>query len=295
MEWYDGLYQETFTAMHMKTHSKGIYHFLFAENHFRYLPALVRKGNHRVIGTFHATADEFDRVMRMKEHFKWLDAAVVVSHSQVAHMESLMGKDQVFFVPHGMDTDYFTPGRAEKSGRVKLCLCVGHHHRDYATLCETAGIVKREDPEVRFILVNRVFAAYLSLEQQEHFRKLFAAAGNIELRTNLTDDELLDLYRASDLLVLPLLDSTANVALLESLSCGLPSVITDVGGIRDYVDEQCSVIAPLHDAGTMASQILELSNDPVRRQRLSLAARERALTFDWKRIAQQMNQVYEKM
>ncbi len=295
MEWYDGLYQELFTALHMQSHSKGLYHFLFVENHFRYLPALVRKGKHRVIGTFHATGDEFGRIMRRQDHFNWLDFAVVVSQCQLPHMEALLGKDKVFFVPHGVDTEYFTPGSEEKSGEIKSCLCVGHHHRDFAALCETAKLVKNEDPAVRFTVVDRVFSVYLSLEEQNHFRKRFTEAGNIELRTDLTDDELLELYRSSDLLVLPLFDATANVALLESLSCGLPAVITDVGGVRDYADESCSGFASPQDAQKMSALILELSGDPVRRQKLSRAARERALTFDWTRIVEQMQEVYARL
>jgi glycosyltransferase involved in cell wall biosynthesis len=38
-------------------------------------------------------------------------------------------------------------------------------------------------------------------------------------------------------LLLPLLDSTANNGLLEGMACGLPVIITDVGGVRDYAKE----------------------------------------------------------
>ncbi len=51
---------------------------------------------------------------------------------------------------------------------------------------------------------------------------------------NLTDDELRNLICSCYLTLVPMNDSGANTAIVESLACGTPVVTTDVGGIRDY-------------------------------------------------------------
>lgn len=291
MEWYDGLYAELFTAMHMRKHAGALYHFFFAENDYRYLPALKPAKDHNVVATFHATPSEFGRVMKHTNHLKSLDAAIVVAGNQISVLQNVMGKDKVFFVPHGVDTDYFTP-LSVPFRSVKRCLCVGHHHRDFETLARVAAIVKKGDSSARFVVVNRVFSTYFSREQQTKIEQSFESAGNIELRKDLSDEELLHLYQTSDLMVLPLFDATANVAVLEAISCGLPLVVTDLDGIRDYAGND-ALYAPAQDAGAMAGHVLRILHDSKERDSLSNQTRNRALRYDWGTIAEQVRQVYD--
>jgi glycosyltransferase involved in cell wall biosynthesis len=290
MEWYNGLAMELFTALHMRKHRNAIYHFLFGENDYRYIQKFAPKLDHKIVCTFHSPPDEFARVMKQLEHLSHLDAAIVVASNQKPMLDALLGTENVFVVPHGIETSHFTPGNDEVQPRV--CLCVGHHHRDLDTLCELASILKTEDPEVRLILIDRVFSTYRTGEEQRRFLEKFELLGNIQRRENVSDRELLSLYRTTSLLLLPLTDTTANISLLEALSCGLPVVATDVGGIRDYVDLDCAALTPPKDAKTMAEKVLQILDDSSLRLRMSEASRQRALLFDWKVIAEQLQSVY---
>jgi glycosyltransferase involved in cell wall biosynthesis len=294
MEWYDGMYAELFTALHMRRPGSRIYHFLFAERDFRYLPKLWPKYRHKVIGTFHATPREFEKVMKYTEHLKSIDAAIVVAKNQIPVLESIIGKEKVFSIPLGVETGYFLPPDQNYTPG-KTCICVGHHHRDFQTLGEVAAIIKKHDPEVRIIVVDRVFSTYLSLEQQQTYKASFASAGNVELRADLTDEELLRLYQASDLMILPLFDSTANTAILEAMSCGLPLVVTDVGGVRDYVDPRGAAFVAPQDAETMADHVIRILQNREERERLSRSSRNQALSFDWRVIADKVKTLYHQV
>ena len=70
----------------------------------------------------------------------------------------------------------------------------------------------------------------------------------------LTDDELLALYQRSSLLLLPLLDATANNAILEAMACGLPIVTTDLPGLGTYVDPS---FADLLTAGDVEAAVID--------------------------------------
>jgi glycosyltransferase involved in cell wall biosynthesis len=96
-------------------------------------------------------------------------------------------------------------------------------------------------------------------------------------------------------MVLPLLDTTGNLAVLEAISCGLPIVVSDVGGIRDYLDSSCASFAAPKDAKTMANHVLQLLQNPKGREELSEGCRKKALSFDWHRIAEQMKELYESI
>jgi glycosyltransferase involved in cell wall biosynthesis len=172
---------------------------------------------------------------------------------------------------------------------------VGHHHRDFETLARAAAIVREKDPEVRFIVVDRVFYLYFTDEEQKKIKNSFALAENIELKTDLTDAELLEMYQRSDLMVLPMFEATANVALLEAISCGLPVVVSDIDGVADYVSSSEAVLAPVRDAQRMADHVLDLIEDRQQREMLAIASRKRALDFDWRVIAEQIKEVYKKV
>jgi len=294
MEWYDGLYGELFTSFHMRRHEPAIYHFLFAENDFCYLPKLRPIHPHKVICTFHATPGEFARVMNETGHLEFIDAAIVVASNQVPVLEPIVGKDKVFSIPHGVDSDYFIPP-SQMHNSTKTCICVGHHHRDFDTLARVATLIREVDPDVHLIVIDRAFSLHFSLDQQHRFTESFASAGNVELRTHVTDEELLRLYQSSDLMILPLFDTTANVAVLEALSCGLPLVVTDIGGIRDYIDPDGAAFALPQDAESMADHVIRLLRNPDERERLSQLSRNKALSFQWRSVAEKVKTLYRHL
>ena len=55
------------------------------------------------------------------------------------------------------------------------------------------------------------------------------------------------------------------VALIEALAAGVPGVSTDVGGVRDVIEEGVSgLLAPAGDARTLAAHVESLLQDPAR-------------------------------
>lgn len=72
----------------------------------------------------------------------------------------------------------------------------------------------------------------------------------------MSEEDLLVAYRQADLLALPLKDCTANNSILEAMACGLSVVTTDIGGIRDYVDDTCALLSARGDAEEMAKNIM---------------------------------------
>ena len=77
-------------------------------------------------------------------------------------------------------------------------------------------------------------------------------------------------------------------------SCGLPVVATDVGGVREHVDEQCATLVESGDAQGMVRAVLDIIGDRSRRERMGLASRQRALSFDWARVGERQLDVYRE-
>jgi glycosyltransferase involved in cell wall biosynthesis len=62
---------------------------------------------------------------------------------------------------------------------------------------------------------------------------------------------------------------------LEAQACGVPQVVTDVGGTREAVTAETGLVVPPHDPRALAGAIIELLHDPARRAAMSAASRAR--------------------
>lgn len=79
----------------------------------------------------------------------------------------------------------------------------------------------------------------------------------------------IDLYRRSDIYVLPSETEGCPISLLEALSFGLPAVVTSVGGIPDFFeDERMGFLVEDTSPGNLAALLEKLIND--RETRLSM-------------------------
>ena len=69
---------------------------------------------------------------------------------------------------------------------------------------------------------------------------------------------------------------------LEAMACGVPVLLTDSGGVRDYARhmDNC-VVTPPRDPNALACRIVELVEDPDTLTRIARAGRETARGFTW--------------
>ncbi|MBW2718968.1 MAG: glycosyltransferase family 4 protein, partial [Deltaproteobacteria bacterium] len=83
-----------------------------------------------------------------------------------------------------------------------------------------------------------------------------------------SEEELVELYRAGTLFVMPNIVVPGDmegfgIVMLEAGACGLPTLAADLEGIRDVIDEGVNGwLAPPEDPSAFAAQIESLLDDP---------------------------------
>ena len=87
------------------------------------------------------------------------------------------------------------------------------------------------------------------------------------------------------------------MAALEAMSCGLPVVASNIGGLHEVVEDgDTGFLFDPHDAQGMSSMITELCRDDARRKGIGLKARERAKRdFGKDKIIDEYVEFYEEV
>jgi glycosyltransferase involved in cell wall biosynthesis len=104
-------------------------------------------------------------------------------------------------------------------------------------------------------------------------------------------------YQAADIFVLPSLSESCGLALLEAMACGLPVVITEVGGMVEHVQDGLNgFVVPPRDPAALAAALRRLIHDAELRQamgeRNAQRIRER---YTWDAVADAYLATYKRV
>jgi glycosyltransferase involved in cell wall biosynthesis len=208
-----------------------------------------------------------------------MDRITVVSPEQADYFAGLVTSERVRLTPHGVDTDFFTPGLDRVNGNRFRCLTVGSNYRDFAAIRATAMLLK-DDSAIEFHVVSHQPTGLEDLP-------------NVKCSSGLSDAELLAAYQESSLLFIPLTKVTANNAVLEAMATGLPVLSTDLPAMKLYLNDQCATLVARNVPGDFSDAIRFLSRHRQHALAMGRCARIRAEEFDWRRISASFADVYE--
>ena len=212
-----------------------------------------------------------------------LGALICLSEEQAVFFESFCDSP-VVRSRHGVCHDFFAPCGTEVGlGGEPRLLFVGGWLRDFGTLQAAMSEVWKKYPGVRLDCVvpreaRNGTAVYL-----------LARDPRVRWHAGISPESLRELYQGASLLFLPLLDSTANNAIVEAMACGLPVVTSDVGGVAEYLPVEGGARCIPRDAAHHALAVLEWLGNPTRRADASQPLRDVAvLRLDWTQIAAEL-------
>jgi glycosyltransferase involved in cell wall biosynthesis/predicted metal-dependent phosphoesterase TrpH len=210
-------------------------------------------------------------------------AAVLAPTRHVADALAARGMPGVGVWGRGVDTDLFTPERRDAGLRERLLdggdhviLSVGRlsHEKRIGVLLDAFARVGRVRPGARLVVVGEG-PARRELERTAPAGTTFVG----EARGR----ELAALYASADVFCFPSTTDTFGQVLLEAGASGLPVVAAAAGGALELVSHGTNgLLVTPDDPGLLAAALLELVENPARRQAFGGAglAAARARTWD---------------
>jgi len=264
----------------------SISHILYLEDSLPFLD-YWKKAPTNLIGTIHLPPSQWEH--NRLENLGKLSSAIILYQRDLGFFESYVGKNRVHFIRYGVDTEFFCPLSTEAQS-IKRILFAGHYLRNATMLHRVIVKLAKNHPDLQFDLLVPERS-----RNTDGLLQLFTHP-SVTWHKNLSDEELRHLYQTSYLLLLPMNNCGASTAIVESLSCGLPIVTTDVGGIRDYGGADIFPIVANDDDDAMIDLVEKYLNNQDLRNEIGINCREFAEEkLSWSTIAQQHLEVYDKL
>jgi glycosyltransferase involved in cell wall biosynthesis len=258
----------------------SIAHFLWADSACPKWPGLFHRKGARVIGTFHASVWRYRRALSRFRGFSRFDRVTAMSESQRPYLlEAGVPAERISVILHGVDAAFFRPGGRPPAGGPLRGLLVGSTERDHAFMAQV----------MRALPAGVLALSVLTCDAQKaHYRE----TPGVTLLAPLSDAQLLDAYRSADLFVIPMIDCTANNAMLEAMACGTPVLSNRVGGVPEYAGQDVSFILEDKSVDRWVDTIRDLAGRRDELEALRPRVRAWAERFDWPRVAPEYERVY---
>lgn len=229
------------------------------------------------------------RAGRLELHWlrKWAYRVMILNDGmrEEAFRESFT-TDRLYWMPNPVDTNEFSPCAAAERMELRrkfgiptdalVVIYTGRLAPEKALplFLQAFARTAQHCPETRLVLVGdgplrsslAESAATLGIAERVHF------AGRVD------PDEVRSWLRIADVFALASPSEGFACALLEAMSVGLPSVVTDIPANRQLIDDgEHGILAPSGDTVAFASALERLLRDASLRAHMGEAARRRAV------------------
>lgn len=226
-------------------------------------------------------------------------AHVVATCSDEADEVHRMGisRSKVSVIPHGVDLNLFTPqGSVAGRNGVRRIVSVGRllPHQGFDDLIRALPALDDTELVIAGGSANGRMRGDLEVRRLRALARVRGVARRVTFAGHLRHHELPALLRSADVVACTPWYESFGVAALEAMACGVPVVVTAVGGLVDtVVDGLTGIQVPPRNPGAIVKALRTLLSNDTRLELLGAAGRDRThARYSWSRIAAELMQVY---
>ena len=206
-------------------------------------------------------------------------------------------------ISNGVDLERFYPGKPEATvykkyslpRKKKIVLYVGRLDRDKSleTILKCIPQVVKETPEAHFVFAGSgsYSQEYLEIAREIKVSKYVTWAGYIPHESG----DLVNLYRAAGVFIMPSLESQ-SIAALEAMASGLPVIGADAGGLKEIIENKRNgLLFKMGSHRALARAVISLVKNESLSRRYGEYSQLLARRYDLTSTQKELVKIYEKV
>lgn len=224
--------------------------------------------------------------------------AIVSVNKFNAKWEKMYGADdeKIHVVYNGIDPNKFKPRPKPdhlKNTPTVVAAARIFELKDIITMIKSCAVVKQKVPNVQYLIYGDNNAVPEYTEKCNHLIKELNLDNNFKLLGSKPNPHLF--FCEGDISILTSISEGFPYTVIESMSCGVPVVATDVGGVSEALNQSCGILCKPKDAQQIGESVIKLLQDDTLRSSMSTAARERVLKeFTLDKFIKSYENLYEQ-
>lgn len=207
--------------------------------------------------------------------------------SKQTFMEQGIKEDKLIVIPYGCDISRFYPITKSYNNKFRviyvgsICIRKGVHY-----LIDAFKSIEEENIEL--LIIGKV-----ENELNQYMEDLPQNIKHIEYVPN---SELNKYYAQSDIFILPSLSDSFSLATLEAMASGLPVIISENVGAKDFVEDgESGYIVPIRDCESIRDRIIYLYNNRNICRNMGLNARKAVEFTTWQSYKHRIISFYNSL
>ena len=231
------------------------------------------------------------------------DRIIVSTREELQDVTRLYGapEGKVEIVPAGVDLSAFAPVDRDAARRALgirergALLYVGRIEplKGIEILLRALTLMECGN-DVRLFVVGGDAGGDAEMERLKALAAELGIADSVTFTGSVPQRDLPTYYSAADAFVLPSHAESFGLAALEAMACGVPVVVSRVGGLKTFIDSGVSgYLVPWRCPEAFAQRLDVLLASPELRDSMGRAAREKALGMGWNQAADRTLSLYD--
>jgi glycosyltransferase involved in cell wall biosynthesis len=238
-------------------------------------------------------------VSRRLKYLGRVDKYIAISKAVAASLQKIgVAESKIEIIPSGLDIGSICGQTRDESviadfdiSSKRMIITAGAmtREKDFVTAFRAVSILSEKYPDVVLIVLG-------DGPERPGLERLIGDLKLDNIRLMGYHEPMAPIFKACDLFLLTSLSEGLNTSAIEAAACGLPLVVSDVGGLPEIAEQDYNgILCQPGDPKAFALAMEDLLNDESKRNRLSGNSIDKSRRFDIRETSQKIENIYKRL